>query len=68
MFLTRVYLTFYIVFVIFRQFPTLHFGLDHSGSRPFINLLCYAIFQGISRKQKGGLGSVAKYDFSGLFY
>ena len=37
MFLTRVYPTFYIVF---GQFPTLHFGLDHSGSRPFNYTSC----------------------------
>ena len=36
MFLTMVYLTFYFIFVIFRQFPTFLFGLDHSGSQPFI--------------------------------
>ena len=34
-FLTRVYPTFKFIFAIFTQFPTFHFGLDHSGSQPF---------------------------------
>ena len=42
MFLTRVYLTFKFIFVIFRQFPTFHFGLDHSGSQPFIYIHVHA--------------------------
>ena len=55
MFLTRVYLS-------FTQFPTFHFGLDHSGSQPFIiivvtytKLQCASKFRLRSTPSQAGL-------------